>query len=126
MSIKPLTDSIRYGWRTLSSRKIYFALMIVVPLAATFFFLNLMDNGLPLKVPTAVVDLDRSSMSRQLVRSLSASQMLDLSERDESFYSAMQKVRSRKVMGFFYIPENFQADALGGRTPTISYYCNLA
>ncbi len=106
-------------------RKIYFVLMIVVPLVSTFFFLNLMDSGLPANVPTAVVDEDHSSMSRQVIRSLNASQMLSINDREESFYDAVQKVRTGKVMGFFYIPENFEKDALGGRTPTLSYYCNL-
>ena len=64
-------------------------------------------------------------MSRQVIRSLNASQMLSINDREESFYDAVQKVRTGKVMGFFYIPENFEKDALGGRTPTLSYYCNL-
>jgi len=125
MSVKPFIETIKRGWRTMFQRKIYFVLMIVVPLVSTFFFLNLMDSGLPANVPTAVVDEDHSSMSRQVIRSLNASQMLSINDREESFYDAVQKVRTGKVMGFFYIPENFEKDALGGRTPTLSYYCNL-
>ncbi|MCM1482816.1 MAG: ABC transporter permease [Muribaculaceae bacterium] len=123
--MKPLIWSLRHGWYTMCSRRIYIVLMVIIPLASTFFFLNLMDSGLPANVPTAVVDEDHSSMSRQVIRSLGANQMLGIKDRVESFHDAVQKVRSGEVFGFFYIPENFEQDALGGRTPTLSYYCNL-
>ncbi|MFG6423520.1 MAG: hypothetical protein K1V71_03845 [Paramuribaculum sp.] len=53
-----LRSAIAYGWRQLVARKIYFVLMLIVPLAGAYFFVDLMDEGLPLKVPSAVVDLD--------------------------------------------------------------------
>ena len=52
--------------------------MIGVPLFSAFFFLNLLGEGLPLKVPTTIVDMDNSSMSRQVVRSLSATELIDV------------------------------------------------
>lgn len=111
--------------RQLTGRKLYIAIMIGVPLFCTFFFLSLMSEGLPLKVPTAMVDLDHSSMSRQLRRSLDATELVSIDRDCESFDDAMQLVRSGEIYGFFVIPDNFQRDAVGGRTPTLSYYCNL-
>ena len=49
--MKTLIDSLSYGWRMLCSRKVYLALLIVVPLAFTFFFIDMMDEGVAEKVP---------------------------------------------------------------------------
>ena len=99
--------------------------LAVVPILFTLFFISLMDEGLALKVPAAVVDLDNSSMSRQVIRNLGSSELIDICRKEESLHEAMLKVRSGEVLGFFMIPENFQRDAIGGRTPTITYYCNM-
>ena len=109
----------------LASRRVYLWAMVLIPLVVAFFFLNLMEVGLPTKVPTAIVDLDNSSMSRNLTRSLGSTELVDLSYRADSYHDAMEMVRSGKIYGFFLIPRDFEAHALAGRTPTLSYYSNM-
>lgn len=118
--------SLRRGIRTLCSRKIYLFMMVIVPVAGAFFFLNLMHEGLPLKVPVAMVDMDHSSMSRRITRSLKAGELIDISVDAESFHEAMELVRTGKTFGFFYIPADFQENALSGRTPTLSFFSNMS
>ena len=101
-------------------------MMLIVPLGCSFFLLNLMNEGLPLKVPVGMVDLDHSSLSRKVGRSLSASELIDISSDLEDFHSAMEKVRSGEIYGFFLIPRDFQKKAIGGSTPTLSFYSNMA
>ena len=100
-------------------------MMIVVPIGCALFFISLMHEGLPLKVPTAIVDLDHSSMSRQITRSLSAMELVEIADKEESYSKALAAVRRGDIFGFFVIPENFEKDALGGRTPTLDYYTNM-
>lgn len=107
------------------SRRLYLWAMLLVPLGVALFFLDLMDEGLPSKVPTAIVDLDNTPMSRNLTRSLGATELIDLSCTAASYHEAMEQVRSGKTYGFFLIPRDFEADALAGRTPTLSYYSNM-
>lgn len=109
----------------LTSRKIYFVMMTIVPLACAFFFLDLMKEGLPLKVPVGVVDLDHSSLSRRIGRSLDASELIDIRTDLESFNSAMTKVKSGEIYGFFLIPSDFQNKAVSGETPSLSFYSNM-
>lgn len=117
---------IKRELRRLTSRKIYIFMMLIVPLGCSFFLLNLMNEGLPLKVPVGMVDLDHSSLSRKVGRSLSASELIDISSDLEDFHSAMEKVRSGEIYGFFLIPRDFQKKAIGGSTPTLSFYSNMA
>ena len=49
--VKALTD----GVRQLASRPIYVLMMVFVPLLSTFFFVDLMEEGIPEKCPAAVV-----------------------------------------------------------------------
>lgn len=120
-----MLPSLRRGIMTLCSRRIYIFMMVIVPLGCAFFFLNLMNEGLPLKVPVGMVDMDHSALSRRIGRSLNASELVDISVDCESFHAAIDKVRSGEIFGFFYIPTNFQEKALGGRTPTLSFYSNM-
>lgn len=100
-------------------------MMVVVPLGCAFFFLSLMHEGLPLKVPVGMVDMDHSALSRRIGRSLNAGELIDIKDDLESFNAAMAKVRSGEIFGFFYIPSDFQEKALSGRTPTLSFYSNM-
>lgn len=125
MNLRYLKLALADGFHALISRKVYLVCLIVVPIAFTLFFISIMDEGLPLKVPSGVVDLDHSQLSRQVTRSLESSELVDISENPRSFHEAMLKVRAGEINGFFMIPENFQRDAIGGRTPKVTYYCNL-
>lgn len=117
--------TFRRELQRMGSRKIYLFILIVVPIGMALFFVSLLDKGLPLETPVAVVDLDHSSLSRRVTRSLDAEELLTVTERLESFSRAMEKVKSGKIFGFFVIPVNFEADAIGGRTPVLEYYSNM-
>ncbi len=109
----------------LSSRKIYLFAMVLVPVLMSVFFVSLLGEGLPLKIPSAIVDLDHSEMSRSITRSINATELVDVSMKLDSYAEAMAATRRGDIYGFFVIPENFQSDALGGRTPSLDYYTNM-
>lgn len=123
--MKLLWQSIKYGFESLCTRRIYLLGMIIVPILCCMFFLSLLNNGLPTRVPTAIVDLDHSPLSRQMTRNLNAQQLIHITESCESYDRALDAVRQGRVFGFYVIPADFQADALSGRKPTIDYYSNM-
>ncbi|MDE5971749.1 MAG: ABC transporter permease [Muribaculaceae bacterium] len=109
----------------LGSRRMYLWAMILVPMGVAFFFLSLMHEGLPERVPTAVVDMDHSSLSTKVTRSLSSQQYVDITQVLSDYHEAMDKVQRGEIFGFFYIPRDFERDALGETGATITYYTNL-
>lgn len=123
--IPALRDVIRREMRLLTGRRLFLAGILLVPIAMAFFFASLLSEGLPLKVPAAVVDLDHSTLSRKVTRNLGASEMVDVRMKAESFNEAMDAVQRGEVMGFFIIPRNFEQDAIAGNGPTLSFYSNL-
>lgn len=112
--------------RILCSRRIYLFMMVIMPAVCTFFFLDLMKEGLPLRVPIGVVDMDGSELSRRVTRNLDATELLSVVETATSFNEAIDQVRSGSIGGFFYIPADFGKDAISGRRPTLSFYSNMA
>lgn len=125
MSKSVLIESLKRGVRELGSRRMYLFAMVLVPLFGVIYFDSILDKGVPQKVPTAVVDLDHSSMSRAMTRSLNAQEIIDVSVEVESFAEAMAAVRRGDVFGFYVIPANFEEDVFAGRQPTLNYYSNM-
>lgn len=123
--MNPLIATIRRELQRLVSRKAYIFAFFVVPLGCTLFFLSLMDQGLPLHVPTAIVDQDHSAMSREITRTLNANSLVTITRAEETYSDAVAAVRCGQVYGFFVIPKDFEADAVAGRTPVIDYYSNM-
>ena len=121
-----MLDSLKRGIIQLASRKIYITMMLIVPIAFSLFFIDLMNEGLPLNVPVGMVDMDHSSMSRRIARSLNAMELIDITDDVESYHKAMDKMRSGELYGFFYIPSDFQEKALSGKTPTLTFYSNMS
>lgn len=122
---KGLGTTIKRELGRWGSRRVYLWAMVLTPLAVALFLLNLMNEGLPTKVPTAIVDNDNTTMSRTLVQSLGSTELIDIQYHASSYHDAMDMVKSGKIYGFFLIPDNFEADALAGRTPTLTYYNNM-
>lgn len=121
-----LWRSIRRGCVTLMSRPVFYVLcVVVVPLAMTAFFVSLLEKGVAEHVPSAVVDLDHSDMSRNVTRNLGALQQVDIRYKLDNYAQAMDYVNRGEIMGFFMIPENFGEDALAGRHPELTYYINF-
>ena len=117
---------VRRELRRLTARPIYLVGMVVVPVVMAFFFVGMLNPGLPLKVPAGVVDLDHAQMSRRLTRSLDAMELIDVVEAPMDYHAAMEAVQEGKILGFFMIPENFERDAVSGRGPQLTYYFNLS
>lgn len=117
--------SLKLGVLRLGTRPMYILAMVVIPLAAVLFFDSLLSRGVTTRVPTAVVDMDQSEMSRTITRNLGVQQVLDITAKCESYQAAMQLVREGRIFGFFVIPENFEEDVFGGKQPTLNYYSNL-
>lgn len=111
--------------RQITGRPVYWVAMFVLPLFCVLLLTTLMEEGLPMKVPSAMVDKDGTRLSREMTRNLGAMQLIDLAEECNSYTEARQLVQEGKIYGFFMIPENFERDLLAGKSPVITFYTNM-
>ena len=65
-------------WRRIVAQPLCWGCMIGAPLFGILFFVTLLNEGLPEHIPTAVVDLDNSALSRSFVRQLQAQQAINI------------------------------------------------
>ncbi len=131
--MKTITSQKRALWATmvrevyrLSSQPLYGLCMIGMPLFGILFFLSMMHNGLPEKIPVAIVDLDRSPSSRNFIAQLGSQQSVEIVAELNSFTEARQAMQRNEVYGFLIIPSRFEELAMSAKQPEISFYTNNA
>lgn len=117
-------QSVRRQCRQLCSRRLYFFAMIAIPVATAFFLLGLMGNGLPLHIPTGIVDLDNTVETQGIVRNIKAAKEVSVTHEVNSETEAMRLIRKGKIYGFYVIPHGFTRDALAEKGAEIAYYTN--
>lgn len=123
---KYIGNSFKRGCIQLVRRPMYFLLMVIMPVLCSWFLLDLMNEGTVQRVPVGLVDLDNSSLSHRLSRTLNGFQQVDIRQRYTNFAEARDAVQRGAVLGFFFIPEDLEEHALGGRQPVVSFYVNYA
>lgn len=106
--------------------RIYLICMLVVPAICVVFFLSLMKNGLPTDLPVAVVDMDGTHSSRELIRQLDAFEQTRVVMKTASYTEARCKMQEGRIYAIFYIPKDFERDATNGKRPKLSFYTNSA
>ena len=124
--MKYIGRSFKRGCVQLVRRPMYFLLIVIMPLLCSWFLLDLIKDGSVQRVPVGIVDLDNSSLSRRISRNLNGFQQVNICQSYNNFAEARDAVQRGEVLGFFFIPDNLEEDALGGRQPVVSYYVNYA
>ncbi len=104
----------------------YLCMMVIVPLVSAWFFFDLMEDGVVMRTPVGIVDLDKSDLSRKLTRNLNTFQQVEIKTTYGSYQEAIDAVQRGEVYGFFFIPSDFSTKALSGQKPTLSYYINYS
>ena len=112
--------------KRLVSRPVYLICIIGVPLFCAFFFTTLMWQGVPNDLPVAVVDLDKSKSSRNLIRTLESMSFVDVDYKLNSYHEAREAMQRNEIYAFLMIPEGFQEKASSGKQPELSYFTNDA
>ena len=126
MIMRYIGQSFKRGCVQLVRRPMYFLLIAIMPLLCSWFLMDLIKDGTVQRVPVGIVDQDNSDMSRRISRNLNGFQQVNICQRYNNFAEARDAVQRGEVLGFFFIPDNLEELALGGRQPVVSFYVNYA
>lgn len=110
----------------MSSRSLYILVVLVFPLLSILFFGSLFKDGIPTKMPIAIVDLDQTATSRKMARSIDVTPTSKVIEYLQSETEAMSELRSGNILGFIVFPKNLEADILTSKQPVVGYYYHNA
>lgn len=109
-----------------SRRPLFLFCMVLAPLFCVIFFVTLMDDGLPVKLPAGIVDEDNTNISRTIVRTIDALEETEFTRAYPNFTEARKAMQRGEIFAFFYIPEGTTEKAIANRQPKISFYTNEA
>ncbi len=121
-TLKSIWEVSKREVNRMSSRGLYFFVVLVIPILSILFFASLLKEGVPTKMPIAIVDLDQTATSRKMARYIDVTPLSKVTETLQSETEAMSELRKGNIYGFVVLPDNMQADILASRQPVISYY----
>ena len=90
----------------------------IMPLVWMLVVWGLLGQGIMTKVPVALVDEDKSTLSREVIRALDAARPLGL-ESYENSIGALAAMRQGAVYGVIVIPFGYMRDTLTGRGASV-------
>ena len=109
--------------RLMRQRPVYLLATIGVMAFCTVFFLTFLRDGMPEDLPVGVVDMDNSSLSRNITRQIDATQ-LGRTLKFESYRSAREALQTGEINAFCVFPDGMYEDVISGRQPTVTLYVN--
>jgi ABC-2 type transport system permease protein len=120
--ITSILDVAKREVNRMSSRGLYIFVVLILPILSILFFSSLLKEGVPTKMPVAIVDLDQTATSRKFARAIDITALSKVTEHLQSETEAMSELRTGNIYGFVVLPENLQSDIFGSHQPVISYY----
>lgn len=123
MNLTNLINVIRRELRIWRKRPIYYIAPLAIMTFCSLFYLTFLGDGLPHDLPIGVVDEDNSSISRNFIRQLDATQLGKVVQFG-SFAEAREQMQRGKITSVCLIPNRFNADLQASRQPKITVYIN--
>jgi ABC-2 type transport system permease protein len=106
----------------MAGNRLYFFAVLLFPLITIVFFGSFFREGVPTRMPIAVVDLDQTILSRKFIRNIDVTQLSSVTLEMTSVSEAMSSMRKGDIYGFVVIPAGLQADIMRSERPQLSFY----
>ncbi|OAD46095.1 ABC transporter permease [Polaribacter atrinae] len=125
-----MKPSLRIAKREIAllfNSKSSFVLAIILPFVSILFFNTLLSEGVARDLPVAVVDLDHTATSRNVIAQLDAAPEIKIGFFPLDQHKGEALISLGKAYGVITIPKNFEADLKSGKQVHIinQYNSNL-
>ena len=104
-----LLNVFRRELRRMTSRRIYFASCIVLPLFSLVFMATIFGHGQMENLPVGVVDADQTSLSRSIVRMVDATPELQVTKHYANETEARMGMQKKEIYGYLLIPSGIKS-----------------
>ena len=92
----------------MTSRRIYLATCVVLPLFSLVFMASIFGNGQMKNLPVGVVDADQTSLSRSIVRMVDATPELQITKHYANETEARKGMQKKEIYGYLLIPSGIK------------------
>lgn len=124
--IESIKVVFRRELKQMFSRPIYLFGSVFTLVFCSVFFLSLLNEGLPMKLPMGLVDNDHSSISRRFYRELNSLHGVYVEKYYANHQQARMAMQNGEIFGFIEVPQGMYSDILSNRRPKIAIYTNQA
>lgn len=100
---------LRRELRRMTSRRIYFASCIVLPLFSLVFMATIFGHGQMENLPVGVVDADQTSLSRSIIRMVDATPELQVTKQYANETEARKAIQRKEIYGYLLIPSGIKS-----------------
>lgn len=121
--MKRLYDVIRREVHIWHKRPVYMVGSVCVMAFCCLFYLTFFRDGVPSDLPIGVVDYDNSSLTRNFVQQLDATQLGEVKLYPD-FESARDDMERGVITSVCVLPYGMYEDVLGQRQPEFTFYVN--
>lgn len=121
--MRKVREIIQRELKLWTKRPVYVLAPLGAMLFCSLFFLTFFGHGTPSELPVAVVDKDNSSLTRNFIRQLDATE-LGRTIRYANYSEAREAMQKGEVTAICVLPENMYSDVLAGRKPVATFYIN--
>ena len=104
-----LLNVFRRELRRMTSRRIYFASCIVLPLFSLVFMATIFGHGQMENLPVGVVDADQTSLSRSIVRMVDATPELQVTKHYANETEARKAMQKKEIYGYLLISSGIKS-----------------
>jgi ABC-2 type transport system permease protein len=113
-------------WRRVLADRGVFSILVVAPVFYGVFYPQPYLGQLVRKIPIAVVDDDRSDLSRRFIQTLDADEAISVAVRAPALDVAQQALFARQVFGIVEIPPDTEREVLKGNAARVPAYVDSA
>lgn len=108
--------------REVAKNRLYRVVILVIPMVMILFFTIMFYRGEIVDLPIVMVDKSHSSMSRQLLTMIDATQGVRVKYEAQSISEAERLMLRGDVAAIIYIPNDFQSNIYRGITAKVECY----
>ncbi len=99
-------------------------LLTLFPFFSFMLLIAIFYQGVAFNMPIAVVDNDKSSLSKKLLTNIEASPTIKISQIVTSAKEALSLIKASKAYGVVIIPTHFERDTLLSKRPKVTAMIN--
>ncbi len=108
------------------SRPFYYMVCLMLPLFSILFMGTIFNNGQMDDIPIAVVDLNNTSLSRELIRNVDAVPTFKVACKLSDQAEARLQTQEKKIYGYLVIPENYDDRVNDDKKVSVCFYYHYA
>ncbi len=110
--------------KRLLQKKILFVFILVAPTLSFLLIEYLFSGGAVREIPAVVVDLDQSDLSREIIKTVEASPMVNIVGYCADAKQAKHKMYKGDVYAVIIFPENLEKDVTSVSKAEVNIFCN--